>query len=112
MIVNENYKSICNSQTILCLKEDIKPVTKSKERFKKKCVQQIDEKNNLNVKMNNENELSMKQKIASKENQDDITRLDEIRKLIENRAGKKKSTISCSNEVSTTIETSKEDFSK
>ena len=54
----------------------------------------------------------MKQKIESKANQDDITRLDEIRKLIENRAGKKKSTISCSNEVSTTIETSKEDFSK
>ena len=62
--------------------------------------------------MNNENELSMKQKIASKENQDDITRLNEIRKLLENRAGKKKSTRSCLNEVFITIETSNEDFTK
>ena len=112
MIVNENYKSTCNSQTILCLKEDIKPVTKSKERVKKQCIQQIDEINNLNVKLNNENELGMKQKIASKENQDDITRLDEIRKLTETRTGEKENTILCLNEVFTTIETSKEDFTK
>ena len=30
----------------------------------------------------------MKQKIASKENQDDITRLDELRRLLETRAKK------------------------
>ena len=112
MTVNEDYKLTCSSQTRLYLKKDIKPVTKSKERLKKNGIKQIDETNNLNVKLNNENESGMKQKIESKANQDDITRLDEIRKLIENRAGKKKSTISCSNEVSTTIETSKEDFSK
>ena len=66
----------------------------------------------MNVKLNNENESSMKQKIASNENQDDITRLDEIRKLLENRAGKKKGTRSCLDEVFTTIETSNEDFTK
>ena len=62
--------------------------------------------------MNNENESGMKHKIASKENQDDITRLNGIRKLLKTRAGKKKSRISCLNEVFTTIETSKEDFTK
>ena len=35
MTVNENYKLICSSQTILCLKEEIKHITKLKERFKK-----------------------------------------------------------------------------
>ena len=112
MIVNENYKLLYSSPSILCLKEHVKPVTKSKERFKRKCTQKIDETNNLNVKLKNENESGMKQKNASKENQDDITRLDEPRKLLENRAGKKKSTILCLNEDFTTIETSKEDFTK
>ena len=37
----------------------------------------------------------MKQKILSKENQDEITRLDELRELLKARAGEKKSTISC-----------------
>ena len=50
MIVKENYKLICSSQSRLCLKEHIKPVTKSKERFKNKCIQQIDETNNWNIK--------------------------------------------------------------
>ena len=54
----------------------------------------------------------MKQKIALKENQDDITRLDELIKLLESRVVKKKSTMSCVNEVFTTIKTSKEDFTK
>ena len=112
MIINKNYKLICNSQSRLCLKDYIKPVTKSKERLKKNGIKQIDETNNLNVKLNNENESSMKQKIASNENQDDITRLDEIGKLLENRAGKKKGTRSCLDEVFTTIETSNEDFTK
>ena len=62
--------------------------------------------------MNNENESGMKQKIALKENQDDITRLDELIKLLESRVVKKKSTMSCVNEVFTTIKTSKEDFTK
>ena len=40
MIVTENNKLICNSQTILCLKEDIKYMTTSKESFEKKLIQQ------------------------------------------------------------------------
>ena len=75
---------------MLCLKEEIKPVTKLKERFKKQYIQQIDETNNLDIKLNNQNESGMKRKVASKENQDDITRLDELRKLLETRAGKSK----------------------
>ena len=47
MIVNENDKLICSSQSILCLKEHIKPVTKSKEGFEKQFIQQIYETNNL-----------------------------------------------------------------
>ena len=112
MIVNENYKSICNSQTILCLKEDIKPVTKSKERVKKQCIQQIDEINNIKLKLNKDTESGTKQKIASKENQDDIKRSNEIRMLPEINAGKKKGTISCLNEVCTTIKTSKKECNK
>ena len=83
MIVNENHKLICTSQSRLCLEEHIKPVTNPKERFKNKCIQQIDETNYLNVKLNNENESGMKQKIESKANQDDITRLNKLRKLLE-----------------------------
>ena len=89
MTVNENYKLICSSQAILCFKEEMKPVTKFKEKFKQQCVQQIDETNNLNLKLNKENESGMKQKIASKENQDDVKRSNEIRNLSETRAGKK-----------------------
>ena len=35
-----------------------------------------------------ETEVSMKQKILSKKNQDEITRLDELKLLLEARAGK------------------------
>ena len=41
MTLTENHKLICSSQTILCLKEKIKPVRKLKEGFKKQCIQQI-----------------------------------------------------------------------
>ena len=50
--------------------------------------------------------------MASIENQDEITRADELRELLEARAGEKKSTISCINKNITTIETSEEDFNK
>ena len=66
MTVTENYKLICSSQTILCLKEEIKPVTKLKERFKNQCIQQIVETHNLNVKLNNENELGIKKRLHLK----------------------------------------------
>ena len=40
VIVIENYKLICSSQTISCFKEDIKPITTSKESFEKQLIQQ------------------------------------------------------------------------
>ena len=112
MIVNETYKLICSSQTRSCLKEDIKYITTSKESFEKQCIQQRDETNKLNVQLNTETEIGMKQKMASKESQDNITRADELRELLEAKAGEKKSTISCVNKDIPTIKTSKEDFYK
>ena len=38
VIVIENYKLICSSQTISCFKEDIKPITTSKESFEKQLI--------------------------------------------------------------------------
>merc|ERR1712160_183786 len=102
MIVTEKNKFICSTQTISCLKEDIKSITTSKENFEKQLLQQRDETTDLIVKLNTETELGMKQKMLSKENQDEITRLDELRELLEARAGEKESTITCL----------KEDFNK
>ena len=62
---------------------------KLKEKFKKQCIQQIDETNNIKLKLNKDTESVTKQKIVSKENQDDIERSNEIRKLPETRAGKR-----------------------
>ena len=112
VIVNETYKLICSSQTRTCLKEDIKYITISKESFEKQFIQQRDETNNLNVKLNTDNKSGMQQKMVSKENQDDITRAEELRELLEARAGENKSTISCVNKDIPTIKTSKEDFNK
>lgn len=67
VIVNETYKLICSSQTRTCLKEDIKYITISKESFEKKFIQQRDETNNLNVKLNTDNKSGMQQKMVSKE---------------------------------------------
>ena len=86
MIVNENCKLVSSSQTILCMKEEMNP--KLKETFKKQCIQQIDEINSLRLKLNNETGSGTKQKIASKENQDDIKRSNEIKKSPETRARK------------------------
>merc|ERR1712238_103736 len=77
MIVTEKNKFICSTQTISCLKEDIKSITTSKESFEKQLLQQRDETTDLIVKLNTETELGMKQKMLSKENQDEITRLNE-----------------------------------
>ena len=52
MIVTENNKIICSSQTISCLKEDIKYITTSKESFEKQLIQQSDETSDLTVKLN------------------------------------------------------------
>merc|ERR1712161_90260 len=111
VIVTEKNKFICSTQTISCLKEDIKSITTSKESFEK-LLQQRDETTDLIVKLNTETELGMKQKMLSKENQDEITRLDELRELLEARAGEKESTITCLKEDIKTLEISKEDFNK
>merc|ERR1712161_62026 len=71
---------------ISCLKEDIKELETSKESFEKQLLQQRDETTDLIVKLNTETELGMKQTMLSKENQDEITRLDELRELLEARA--------------------------
>ena len=89
MIVTANNKSICSSQTISCLIEAIKYIKTSKGRIAKKIIHQSDETTDISVKLNIENELGMKQKMLSKENLDDITRLDELRELLDNREREK-----------------------
>jgi len=72
MIVIEKNKFICSTQTISCLKEDIKSIKTSKESFEKQLLQQKDETGELTLKLKSETELGMKQKILSKENEDKI----------------------------------------
>ena len=43
----------------------------------------------LIVHLKTENELGMKQMMLSKKSEDDVTRLDELRRLLETRAGEK-----------------------
>ena len=73
---------------------------------------QRNENINVNIQFNNETESGMKQTMASIEIQDEITRADEFRELLEARVGENKSTISCVNKDIKTIETSTEDFNK
>ena len=54
----------------------------------------------------------MKQKMLSKENQGEITRLDELKELLDARTGEKENTISCLKEDIKTLEISNEDFNK
>ena len=75
------------------MRDDIRYIKISKERFEKKLLQQRDESIELNVKMKSETELGMKQKILSIENQNEVLRLDELRELLKARAGENKSTI-------------------
>ena len=56
-----------------------------------------------------ETELGVKQKILSKNNQDEITRLDELKLLWEARAGEKESIISCLRENIRSLEAVNED---
>merc|ERR1712161_128158 len=112
MIVTEKNKFICSTQTISCLKEDIKSITTSKESFEKQLLQQRDETTDLIVKFKALIKSGNKQKMLSKENQDEITRLNELRELLEARAGEKESTITCLKEDIKTLEISKEDFNK
>ena len=73
---------------------------------------QRNENINVNIQFNNETESGMKQTMASIEIQDEITRADEFRELLEARVGENKSTISRVNKDIKTIETSTEDFNK
>ena len=75
------------------MRDDIRYIKISKERFEKKLLQKRDESIELNVKMKSETELGMKQKILSIENQNEVLRLDELRELLKARAGENKSTI-------------------
>ena len=112
MSVTENNKLICISQTKLYLKEDDKTRTTSKANFAHQTIQQSDKMTALIVHLKTENELRMKQNMLSKEYEDDVTRLDELRRLLETRAGEKESTISYLKEDITKIDTSKEDSNK
>ena len=60
----------------------------SKKGFENELLQQRDDTTALTVKLMSETEVGMKQKILSKKNQDEITRLDELKLLLEARAGK------------------------
>ena len=79
---NEN-ELICSTQTISCLKEDIKALEKSKEVFDKHLLHQRDETGEITLKLRAEIESANELKILSKENQDKITRLNESRDLSE-----------------------------
>ena len=112
MSVTENNKLIYISQTKSYLKEDDKTRKTSKANFAQQKIQQSDEMTVLIVHLKTENELRMKQNMLSKEYEDDVTRLDELRRLLETRAGEKESTISYLKEDITKIDTSKEDSNK
>ena len=94
------------------MKEDSKSIKTSKESFEKQLLQQKDETGELTLKLKSETELGMKQKTLSKENQDKIIRLNELRKSLGSRAGENERTISYLKEDIKALETSKEDFDK
>merc|ERR1712238_187619 len=108
---NEN-ELICNTQTISCLKEDIKEFETSKEVLVKQLIQQRDETSELTLKLNTVIESGNKLRILSTENQGEIIRLNESRDLLEASIGEKESTISCLKEDIKELETSKEGFGK
>merc|ERR1712161_139212 len=112
MIVTEKDKFICSTQTISCLKEDIKSITTSKESFEKQLLQQRDETTDLIVKFKAVIKSGNKQKMLSKENQDEITRLNESRDLLKDIKEEKERMISCLKEDIKELETSKESFGK
>merc|ERR1712238_306200 len=112
MIVTKKNKFICSTQTISCLKEDIKSITTSKESFEKQLLQQRDETTDLIVKFKAVIKSGNKQKMLSKENQDEITRLNESRELLKDNKEEKERMISCLKEDIKELETSKESFGK
>ena len=91
------------------MKGDSEYITISKEGFEKQVIQR-NENINVNVQFNNETESGMKQTMASIEIQDEITRADELRELLEARVGEKKIPISRMNKEIKKIVKSKEAF--
>jgi len=77
------------------LKEDSKSIKTSTESFEKQLLQQKDETGELILKLKSETGLGMKKKTLSKENQDKIIRLNELRESLGARAGENERTISC-----------------
>merc|ERR1712238_71069 len=94
------------------LKEDIKELETSKEDFNKQLLEQRDETAELTVKLKTEIDSGNKLKILSKERQDEITRLNESRELLETIVEEKERKISCLKEDIKELETSKEGFGK
>ena len=94
------------------MKEDSKSIKTSKESFDKQLLQQKDETGELTLKLKSETELGMKKKTLSKDNQDNIIRLNELRESLGARVGENERTISCLKEDSKFIKTSKESFEK
>merc|ERR1712238_402334 len=112
MIVTEKNKFICSTQTVSCLKEDIKSITTSKESFEKQLLQQRDETTDLTVKLKTEIDSGNKLKILSKKNQDEITRLNESGVMSKVMEEEKERMILCLKEDIKGLETSKEGFGK
>merc|ERR1712238_165987 len=112
MIVTEKNKFICSTQTISCLKEDIKELETSKESFGKQLLQQRKLTMVLNVQLKTEIDSRKKVTFLSKERQDEIARLNESRELSETMTKEKERIISCLIEDIKEFETSKEGFEK
>merc|ERR1712160_163975 len=92
---------------ILCLKEDIKGLETSKEGFGKQVLLQRNETTELTVKLKIEIDSSNKLKILSKVNQDEITRLNELKEISEAMIVTEKDKFICSTQ---TISCLKEDI--
>merc|ERR1712238_605025 len=97
---------------ISCLKVNIKELETSKEVFNKQLLQRRDETTELSVKLKTEIDSGNKQKMLSKENQDEITRLNESRDLLKDIKEEKERMISSLKEDTKELETSKESFGK
>merc|ERR1712238_584156 len=112
MIVIEKNKFICSTQTISCLKEDSKSIKTSTESFEKQLLQQKDETGELTLKLKAEIDSGNKLKKLLKENQDEITRLNESGIMIKVIEEEKERTISFLTEDIKGLETLKEGFGK
>merc|ERR1712161_55245 len=84
---------------ISCLKVNIKELKTSNEFFNKQLLQQRDETTELSVKLKTEIDSSDKLKILSKVNQDEITRLNELKEISEAMIVTEKNKFICSTQT-------------